>query len=131
MTAIAASFWETDGPNVLGVASDPPVDARTERIGRNEDLFRKVNDQIEGVNEAFGTITGTMSLLCECGKLECIEQIELTVDAYRELRADPTRFAVKPGHELPDVERVVERHERYFVVQKAEGDAAKLAQDLA
>jgi len=107
------------------------VDARTERIGRNEDLFRKVNDQIEGVNEAFGTITGTMSLLCECGKLQCIEQIELTVDAYRELRADPTRFAVKPGHELPDVERVVERHERYFVVQKAEGDAAKLAQDLA
>ena len=107
------------------------MDARTERIGRNEDLFRKVNDQIEGVNEAFGTITGTMSLLCECGKLQCIEQIELTVDAYRELRADPTRFAVKPGHELPDVERVVERHERYFVVQKAEGDAAKLAQDLA
>ena len=107
------------------------MDARTERIGRNEDLFRKVNDQIEGVNEAFGTITGAMSLLCECGKLECIEQIELTVDAYRELRADPTRFAVKPGHELPGVERVVERHERYFVVQKAEGDAAKLAEDLA
>ena len=107
------------------------MDARTERIGRNEDLFRKVNDQIEGVNEAFGTITGTMSLLCECGKLECIEQIELTVDAYRELRADPTRFAVKPGHELPGVERVVERHERYFVVQKVEGDAAKLAEDLA
>jgi hypothetical protein len=107
------------------------VDARTERIGRNEDLFRKVNDQIEGVNEAFGTITGTMSILCECGKLECIEQIELTADAYRELRADPTRFAVKPGHELPDVERVVERHERYFVVEKAKGDAAKLAQDLA
>jgi hypothetical protein len=107
------------------------VDARTERIGRNEDLFRKVNDQIEGVNEAFGTITGTMSILCECGKLECIEQIDLTVAEYRTLRADPTRFAVKPGHEIPDVERVVERRERYFVVEKAEGDAAKLAEDLA
>jgi hypothetical protein len=107
------------------------VDARTERIGRNEDLFRKVNDQIEGVNEAFGTFTGTMSILCECGKLECIEQIDLTLDAYRELRADPTRFAVKPGHELPDVERVVERHEGYFVVQKDEGAPAKLAEDLA
>src|ERR687886_25044 len=76
------------------------VDERAERIGRNEDLFRKVNDQIEGVNEAFGTITGTMSLLCECGKLECIEQIDLTVDAYRELRADPTRFAVKLAEDL-------------------------------
>jgi hypothetical protein len=107
------------------------MDTRAERIGRNEDLFRKVNDQIEGVNEAFGTITGTMSILCECGKLECIEQIGLTVDAYRELRTDPTRFAVKPGHELLDVERVVERHEGYFVVQKAEGVPARLAEDLA
>jgi len=107
------------------------VDARAERIGRNEDLFRRVNDQIEGVNEAFGTITGTMSILCECGKLECIEQLDLTVDAYRELRAEPTRFAVKPGHEVPDLERVVERHEGYFVVQKAEGGPAKLAEDLA
>jgi hypothetical protein len=107
------------------------VDPRTERIGRNEDLFRKVNDQIEGVNEAFGTITGTMSILCECGMLDCVEHIDLAIDAYRTLRADPTRFAVKPGHELPDVERVVERHEAYFVVAKAEGDAARLAEDLA
>jgi hypothetical protein len=107
------------------------MDTRAERIGRNEDLFRKVNDQIEGVNEAFGTFTGTMSILCECGKLECIEQIDLTVDAYRELRADPTRFAVKPGHELPDVERVVERRDDYSVVQKTEGEAARLAKDLA
>jgi hypothetical protein len=107
------------------------VDARTERIGRNEDLFRKVNDQIEGVNEAFGTITGTMSILCECGKLDCIEQIELTIDEYRELRADPTRFAVKPGHESLDVEQVVERHEGYFLIQKAEDAPARLAEDLA
>ena len=107
------------------------MDTRAERIGRNEDLFRKVNDQIEGVNEAFGMITGTMSILCECGKIECIEQIELTLDAYRELRTDATRFAVRPGHEVPDVERVVERHEGYFVVQKVEGDPARLAEELA
>jgi hypothetical protein len=107
------------------------VDARTERIGRNEDLFRKVNDQIEGVNEAFGTISGTMSILCECGKLDCIEHIDLTVDDHRALRADPTRFVVKPGHEILDVEGIVARREGYFVVEKAEGEAARLATDLA
>jgi hypothetical protein len=107
------------------------VDERTERIGRNEDLFRKVNDQIEGVNEAFGMITGTMNVLCECGKLDCMEQIELTIDEYRELRAEPTHFAVKPGHELPDVEDVVTRTDRYYVVAKAEGEPARLARDLA
>ena|SRR2546423_10110314 len=107
------------------------MDERAERIGRNEDLFRKVNDQIEGVNEAFGTITGTMSILCECGELECIEQIGLTVDEYRVLRADPIRFAVRPGHEIPDIEQIVARHEDYFVVEKTRGDAARLAEDLA
>ena len=107
------------------------MDERAERIGRNEDLFRKVNDQIEGVNEAFGTITGTMSILCECGRLDCIEQIDLTVEDYRTLRAEPTHFAVKPGHEAADLENVVQRREGYFVVAKAEGEAARLARDLA
>ena len=107
------------------------MDERAERIGRNEDLFRKVNDQIEGVNETFGTITGTMTVLCECGSMDCIEQIELTVDEYRELRSDPIHFAVKPGHEIADVERIVERRPGYHVVAKAEGAPARLARDLA
>jgi hypothetical protein len=107
------------------------VDERAERIGRNEDLFRKVNDQIEGVNEAFGTFTGTISVLCECGRVECIEQIEITIEEYRELRAEPTHFAVKPGHEIPDVEWVVAQREGYLVVAKAAGDPARLAEDLA
>jgi hypothetical protein len=107
------------------------VDTREERIGRNEDLFRKVNDQIEGVNETFGTFTGTISVLCECGSLECMEQIEITVEDYGELRAEPTHFAVRPGHEIPDVEQVVAEREGYLVVAKAEGDPARLAKDLA
>jgi hypothetical protein len=107
------------------------VDERTERIGRNEDIFRKVNDQIEGVNENFGMITGTMSVLCECGEIECVERIELTVEEYRGLRSEPTHFAVKPGHEIPDVETVVARKGAYHVVAKADGEAARLAKDLA
>jgi hypothetical protein len=107
------------------------VDERAERIGRNEDIFRKVNNRIEGVNEAFGTITGTMSVLCECAEIDCVEQIELTIDEYRELRSDPTHFAVKPGHEAPDVETVVARKDAYHVIAKAAGDPARLARDLA
>jgi hypothetical protein len=83
------------------------------------------------VNEAFGTITGTMSILCECGKLDCIEQIDLTLDEYRELRGESTHFAVKPGHEIRDVEEIVDRRESYFVVAKAAGEPARLATELA
>ena len=107
------------------------MDERAERIGRNEDLFRKVNDQIEGVNEAFGTFTGTMSIVCECGRLDCIEQIELILDEYRALRNEPTHFAVRPGHEIRDVERVIAHRDGYLVVAKAEGEPARLVRDLA
>ena len=107
------------------------MDERAQRIGRNEDVFRKVNDQIAGVNEAFGAFTGTMSVVCECGQTACMEQIELTLDEYRDLRADPTHFAVKPGHEIADVERIIERRPSYHVVAKAEGEPARLATKLA
>jgi hypothetical protein len=51
----------------------------------------------------------------------CLEQVRLTRAEYEAVRADPARFAVVPGHEKPDVERVVEQHAGYFVVQKNEG----------
>ena len=38
----------------------------------------------------------------------------------RALRLDPSRFVVCEGHELADIERVVERSPEYLVVEKAE-----------
>jgi hypothetical protein len=36
-------------------------------------------------------------------------------------RPDPHRFFVRPGHETPDVETVVEREADWYVVEKPEG----------
>jgi hypothetical protein len=33
----------------------------------------------------------------------------MRVDEYERLRHNPRRFAVVPGHELPDIEAVVEQ----------------------
>ena len=43
------------------------------------------------------------------------------------MRADPRRFVIVNGHELPEVEVVVERHGDYSVVEKvgAAGDEAE------
>ena len=38
--------------------------------------------------------------------------------AYEQLRQSPIRFAVAPGHERPEIEDVVERHDAYYVVEK-------------
>ena len=106
------------------------MDDRTRRVGENEALFRRVNEQIESINESFGARSGRMTIVCECGDTNCIEQIEIAPDEYDRLRADPTLFAIKPGHEVPETERVVDTTDRYWIVQKAAGEPAELAREL-
>ena len=49
-------------------------------------------------------------------------------EAYEELRADPTQFAVVPGHEMPRVEEVVARREGYDIVRKVDGIPRQIAE---
>ena len=104
------------------------MDERQRRIGLNEAVFREANERIEEVNRAFEPLTGELVLVCECGNAECVEKISMTAPAYEELRSEPTHFAIIPGHEIPDVERVVERHEGYDVVKKDEGVPQRIAE---
>jgi hypothetical protein len=106
------------------------MDERARRIGENEALFRRVNEQIEDVNEAFGGITGDFSIVCECAEQTCVEQISVAVDTYEHVRADPTQFFVRPGHVIPDVEEVITREDEYWLVRKYEGATAELAREL-
>jgi hypothetical protein len=101
------------------------MDARTERVGKNEAVFREVNERINDV-----TREDVAEYLCECGNATCTETIHMTVAEYEAVRADPTHFAVLPGHEIPDVEDVVARNERFLVVRKKAGAAAALAAEL-
>ena len=42
----------------------------------------------------------------------------MTLQEYDAVRTEDDRFAVMPGHESAEIESVVERHERYRVVDK-------------
>ena len=91
---------------------------RKERIAENELLFRALNERIEEVTESWKD--ATMSAVCECGDSLCFAPINLPVADYERILRDPlgNRFIVKPGHEINDVETVVERHDTYAVVEK-------------
>jgi hypothetical protein len=86
-----------------------------QRLAMNEATFRKVNEGMEVGQDPGGLLT----FICECGRLGCNRLVELTRAEYEGVRANPRRFAVLAGHEIEDVERVVERHDRYLVVEKA------------
>lgn len=53
----------------------------------------------------------------------------MTMVEYERVRAEPNQFAIAPGHELPEVEVVVEANERYVTVRRI-GVAAKKARQL-
>ena len=107
------------------------MDERVKRVAANEAVFRTVNENLEGLNEAFAMVTSTFSIVCECGDLTCAEQIELSREDYTRLRSDPTRFAIIRGHEAPATEGVVEHHEGYDVIRKHEGLSAELARETS
>ena len=100
---------------------------RHERAARNQSLFREVNERIE---EVMNTLTEFQTFVCECAKTDCAGQLGLTLDEYEQIRAHPARFAVAPGHVVPEVERVVkEAAGRYDVVEKI-AKAAEVATEL-
>jgi hypothetical protein len=95
---------------------------REDRLARNEAAYRQVNEAIgAGRSEAAGD--PPRPYLCECGLLECNDLVELTVAEYEAVRARPRRFFMVDGHEIPDVEHVVERFERYTVAEKENHEA--------
>ena len=96
-----------------------------ERAGRNEALFRVVNEEINEVDRRFGA--RTTEFVCECADATCIVRLSVPLDVYAAARSSSTRFLVAPGHEDPSLESVVERHDGFFVVEKF-GTAGRVAE---
>jgi hypothetical protein len=106
------------------------MDERLERrVSANESAFREANEAIErGLWQ--GEENSLVAFRCECASLGCDRLVDLTPREYEHIRETPRRFFVQPGHEITDVETVVETHERYVVVEKqAVAGAAAEASD--
>ena len=110
------------------------MEARTTRLAKNEALFREVNERVADVTQSFGKGLGLGNgidgFICECSDPLCLERVgPLTVEKYEEVRRDPRRFIIAPNHQAPDVESVVEREERYWIVEKHEGIPSEVARE--
>jgi hypothetical protein len=87
------------------------------RVAHNESVFRDVNERIEAGRWPGDHKTG-VAFRCECGDLGCNLLLELTPAEYEHVREHPRRFFVAVGHELPEMETVVERADDYVVIEK-------------
>ena len=100
-----------------------------ERVARNEDLFRDVNERIRELQDDFAH-DDSIRFVCECSDLSCTSAIQATRDEYRGVRRDATHFMVVPGHVEAEHERVVATNHRFEVVEKF-GVAGAIAEERA
>src|SRR5437763_9139340 len=91
---------------------------RQERIARNEVRFRDINERLEQGLRQVPERPELLEFVCECGERSCEQHVAMTLSEYEIVRRDSRRFAVVPGHVSPDTERVLERKDRYEVVEK-------------
>lgn len=83
-----------------------PRDAQTERF------FRAINDEIERADRA------ATDYVCECGNPLCAEPIVLSAEILLRLHSEPDLFVVLPGHEIREVETVVERGDGFVIIRR-------------
>jgi hypothetical protein len=100
------------------------------RIARTESLFRNVNERIAESAARFDA--GDAEFVCECSDQTCTDRVAATLDEYEQVRADATRFLLRPGHEDTRVERVLERRgNRHTVVEKVNALVARTVRQLS
>ena len=87
------------------------------RVAEFEVANRSANELIAPPPEA-GWDLGLVDRNCECGNAVCRAELRLTVAEYEEVREDPRRFAVLHEHVVHAAEHIVERRERYTIVEK-------------
>jgi hypothetical protein len=88
------------------------VDSRLQRLADNERIFRSLNERIAAQGGE------RLELVCECSAEGCTEKIVAARAEYASVREHPQRFLVRPGHEIPAIERVVAANDRFLTVEK-------------
>jgi hypothetical protein len=91
---------------------------REQRIAANEVRFREINERLRGSLDGFVDDSEMVDFVCECGNADCSGVVSLQVGEYEGVRGDGTHFVTIPGHEALDVETVIQRQDRFQVVEK-------------
>ena len=99
---------------------------REQRAAANEALFREVNERIKDITTA--QEGHRVAALCECSDAACTATIDIRLDEYEAVRRHGARFALVANHDDPTIERVVERTDRFIVVEKM-GEGAEIAHE--
>jgi hypothetical protein len=90
------------------------LEARRVLTATHQSVFREVNERSEDIRAS----ASFEEFVCECTVDDCSETVAMTVEEYERIRQDSGLFFVLCGHEVAELEEVVEATGRYVVVRK-------------
>jgi hypothetical protein len=100
-----------------------PTSPRARRLRQNEELMEELNRRMERMideirDEADADRDAPIAFLCECSHLDCRERVHLEPSLFERIHRDPDVFVLVSGHEIPDIERVVDQMHDFLIVRK-------------
>ena len=105
------------------------MQSQEERIALNDSTFREANEKIAGYATDHEFVQ-QVPFICECARESCLTIVDLSLAEYEEVRAEPTRFFVAPGHQGSEgAVSMLEDRERYVLIEKG-GRAGEIATEL-
>ena len=91
-------------------------DRSARKAAKNEAISRSLNEGLARGEEKWPSSKPTF--ICECPELSCTKELEVSLETYAKVRSDSTHFILTPGHNDPEIERVIEEDDAYLVVEK-------------
>ena len=92
---------------------------RRERIAQNEASTRGLNESLEQQRDSpHREDDDVAGFLCECYVANCSAVVHVPIAKYKAVRQDDRSFLIRPGHDEPEVEDVVELGDHYAIVRK-------------
>jgi hypothetical protein len=101
------------------------------RLAENESFFRELNEKThqsmdtinenakaDGVRPIRFDEDMPLNFYCECSDENCKERVNASLAKYRKIHAAQDRFIISHGHEVKEIEDVVEKNSKYTVVKK-------------
>lgn len=81
-------------------------------------LLREVNERIAEIVPQ----SAPGEFLCECGRNDCTETLEVPSRVFKIVLSSPNLFLILPGHESPEIERVVQTSDTFTLVETRYND---------
>lgn len=92
-----------------------------EQAVENEMHFRQQNEKLvaklAGLDEGLLGVRA-IELLCECSAIHCVALVTIPLTDYFRVNSEKNQFVIRPLHNLPDIEDVIEKHDGWWVVEK-------------